>query len=90
MNRVDVKVLMIRNGISVATLSRKLEVTPQMIYDVMASRRNSKRIEHALEGVFGISISELRKAWQNEDFTDSKTGKDLLSKFQAAGIAVGQ
>jgi hypothetical protein len=84
MNRVDVKVLMMKEGVTVANLARRLEVSSQVIYDVMATRRTSKRIETALEETFKMPIANLRAAWRNENLSDSETRAKLLPKLTPA------
>ena len=87
MNRTDVKVLMIQKGVTVSRMARAIEVTPQAVYDVMASHRSSKRIEATLEAELGLPIADIRAGWGNEDSPSTTIHprmKNLRAQLDAA------
>jgi len=71
-NRKNVKILMIQHDIKIPELARELEVTPQAIYFVITGRMNSKRIQEKLEEAFGLSIEQIRTAWNTITPTPSR------------------
>ena len=66
MTRTNLKVIMQIKGFNLTGLATKLNVSTTSVFDTIAGRMSSKRIESALEEAFDLPIDTIRKAWNTQ------------------------
>ncbi len=66
MTRTNLKILMLRKGFTLTKFASFLGVATTSVYDVIAGRMSSKKIEGALEAALEMPIADIRSAWNTE------------------------
>ncbi len=84
MTRRNLKVILLRKGLTITKIATSLGVTTIAVYDVLRGKLTSKRIESALEAVFEISIENIRKAWATDG--DAVITPDIKSTYKELGL----
>lgn len=64
MDRLDIKIAMLKKDISAVKIAKVCDVTPGAVYKVMSGKTTSKRIAAEIEKVLEMPIKEVQDAYR--------------------------
>ncbi len=59
MDHIEIKILLIRAGVSQSSIARKLHVTVGFVNQIITGRRHTKRVRMAIAKAVGRRVEEL-------------------------------
>jgi len=67
MNRRDIKILMLKKGITITILARETDSHTVAIYKLLNGEFSSQRLQNHITKRFGMPFQKISEAWQKND-----------------------